>query len=451
MVERFVSFGPSAVPELAQALLPKSSDRSREVAQAALVRLAEPALKWSQQDGTEVGLRVAVLLALESRAVREAERALVAQLPRQRPWFTATLARRPPSEQENPALAVFRLVGRDGAGEVAPLCSLLDGPARRDWRLAENVASALGWIGTPDATPCLLRALDIPSWRVTQAALTSLARIGPEAPGASSVVLGLATTHWSQRIRWRAVIALRFLREGRARDEAAAVARELARGGTYRSYLSSPAAKQEPVTAAFAQVPPLDSPLDGDVPACAAGRKRHRAWSGEGTNAALVPLASPAAASRARSAASAAGRIKLEALGLGFDVPLVQAARDAMTTPVGQVVATCAAERGGGLVLVTPSGEARALQAGCFVRIVSTPEGLLAVEGTTHKNLGKLWRLELREGRVLLEPWVDLPGEPLAFAIAPSGAASRLLVATTHGDLTLDAQGHAVAGDCAPP
>ncbi|HOU94874.1 MAG TPA: hypothetical protein PLU22_27680, partial [Polyangiaceae bacterium] len=114
-------------------------------------------------------------------------------------------------------------------------------------------------------------------------------------------------------------------------------------------------------------------------------------------------------------------------------------------------VATCAGDRGGGLLAVPRAGPPRALRRGCFERLL--PVGpdratLWAFEGPSHLGAayGRIWRVSREGDAESLVPVVDLPAE----AVAIDRHSDEVLIATPAGDLAVDLEGHLRPLACAP-
>lgn len=453
MATRIAAFDAAAVPVVATAMNEAAGSRRREIAERALRAIGEPALAWARAHDDEEGFSVLVDIALHTPLLPAARPLLAARLPRRRAWLHAHLQAGPPAARHNPGLAVLRLLGRDAAGEGESLCALLDARAGRDWELAVNVSEALGRI---EATSCgtdLARALEIPSWRVTAVVLETLARLGSDDPEVRRRVLRTATSHWSRRIRWRAVTTLRFLREPAAFDEPAAIARVVANGGTAASYLEAESTTEDPVASAFSTFDDGDDEPLARIPACAAGRPRGQPVEvRDGDQPFTLPPLGPGSAARLREHGNALPSLTLAEFGLGQPLPLTDAARDAVRFGASLLVALCAEELGGGLLSLPPGSPPQRLRQGCFESFFgpATGSSLLWVfegPGRLGSSYGRLWRLE-RVGALLdLTPFTDLP----ATASAAARWGPELFVATRHGDVAIANDGSVRALACAPP
>ena len=441
MAERLTSFGEAAIPHLAAAARNWDAPRRREIAEKALLAMKGPALAYARSHENAESYDLLVRVAFETTLLPEAYPDLVERLPRNRSWLFGHLRGGPPAAKRNPGLALVRLLGKAAESEVEPLCKVLDGQARSDWNLAVNAARALGFIGVGEGTECLVRALEVPSWRVTNAALEGLARIGRDARSAQRAVLGVATSHWSQRVRWRAVTTMRFLREENQYDQRQAVMRAIQEGHSYVDFLASAAAWADPVSRAFVIVPPNDSTERENTPVCAWNRRPtipiEVRWRGE--VATLTPLDSRQTQERVSSRASKIPNTTLEGLGIGLDVLLSEAVRDIRPKGADYVMAACAGEFGGGLLRVTPSGKVAVLRRGCFVAIRQVGQDLWMFEGSQHlgDGHGRLWRTQSTGSSWAMTPVVDLPGNPIAAHVDREW----VLVATNLGDVAVTREG----------
>jgi len=452
MARRVASFGAPAVPVLAAAASDGSRPRRREIAELALASMGAPALEWAREHDDEVGFEVLVLLARDTSAVAEVRPLLVERLPRQSAWLLGQLRGGTTEAARNAGLAVIRLLGPDARSVVEGLCPILDTQARQEWDLAMNVAEAAGRAGALACAPSLGRALTVPSFRVTTTVLEALARLGTEDAEVRRAVLRVATSHWSPRVRWHAVTTIRFLREPSGFDEQAAIARAIAGGATLSAYLTADFTAGDPIAAAFG-TRRQDGPHGAEeAPACAVGRPSSTGIPVlDGNTAALLRPLAEGARQRVDRQAARLPRATLADLGLGLGVPLPEAARDAATAGPTLFVATCAGDRGGGLLAVPRAGPPRALRRGCFERLL--PVGpdratLWAFEGPSHLGAayGRIWRVSREGDAESLVPVVDLPAE----AVAIDRHSDEVLIATPAGDLAVDLEGHLRPLACAP-
>ncbi len=452
MALRVASFGDPAVPVLAAAAADGSRPRRRQIAELAIASMGAPALAWARAHDGEPGFDVLVHLALGTSLVAEVRPLLLERLPRQSGWLLGQLGGGPTEAARNPGLAVIRLLGRDARPVVEQLCPILDAQARQEWELAANVAETVGRTSAHACAPALGRALSIPSFRVATTALDALARLGTEDAEVRRAVLHVATSHWSPRVRWHAVTTLRFLREPSAFDEPAAIERAIAGGSTLAEYLATDMPAGDPIAAAFGTRRHSERSGAEDAPACAAARPSATGvpvLDGD-TPSTLRPLAE-GTRRRLDRQAQRLPRVTLADLGLGLDVPLHEAARDAVPAGPTLIVAACAGDRGGGLLAIPPGGPPRALRRGCFERLMTVgPERatLWAFEGPSHLGaaFGRIWRIQREGDAVGLLPVVDLPAEAIAVGRA-SGAA---LIATPAGDVAVGLEGDLRPLACAP-
>jgi hypothetical protein len=293
-------------------------------------------------------------------------------------------------------------------------------------------------------------ALEIPSWRVTSAALEALARVGQDAREAQRAVLDVATSHWSQRVRWRAVTTMRFLRQKNDYDQLEAVMKAIDGGHSYAEFLESGDALADPVSHAFATVPPNDSTARENTPVCAWNRRPGEpvevTW--EGGEAILPPLGSRQARARRERHADRIPRTTLEGLGIGFDVLLAEAVQDIRRKGDDYLVAACAGEFGGGLLQVTPDGKVAVLREGCFMALREVGDAIWVFEGAAHlgEGYGRIWRLDEGDASWVPVPVVDLPGNPIAAHVGKQ----RVLVATNLGDVAVGPRGTITPLGCEP-
>jgi hypothetical protein len=450
MAERLTSFGEAAVPHLAKAAKDWNAPRRREIAETALLAMKGPALSYAREHDDAQGFDLLVRIALETDLLPQAYPDLVERLPRNRGWLFGHLRAGPPTAERNPGLAVIRLLGSAAKSEVVPLCNVLDGEGRSDWNLAVNTARAIGFIGAEEGTDCLVRVLDIPSWRVTSAALEGLARIGQGARSAQRAILAVATSHWSQRVRWRAVTTMRFLREENRHDQLEAVMRAIDGGHSYADFLGSADALADPVSRAFATVPANDSTERENTPVCAWNRRTMTPievrWQGDVRT--LTALDSKQTRERRRRYASKVPNTTLEGLGIGLDVLLSESVRDIRPKGIDYVVAACAGEFGGGLLRVTPTGKVAVLRRGCFVATRQVGGAIWVFEGSQHlgDGHGRLWRMQATGNSWAVAPVVDLPGNPLAAHVGRDW----VLVATNLGDVAVTRAGAVTPLACEP-
>ncbi len=450
MAEHLSSFGEPAVPHLAAAARDWDAPRRREIAERALLTMKGPTLSYARHHNDTEAFDLLVRVALETTLLPRALPDLVERLPQQRSWLLGHLQSGPAEVSRNPGLAVVRLLGSAATSEVEPLCKVLDGQARSDWNLAVNTARALGYIGAGAGTECLVRALDFPSWRVTSAALEALARLGPGARPAQRAVLNVATTHWSQRVRWRAVTTMRFLREENQYDQLEAIMKAIDEGHSYADFLDSANASADPVSRAFATVPANDSTEREDTPVCAWNRRPSAPievrWREEVKR--LTPLDSKQAAERRRRYAERIPNTTLEGLGIGLDVLLSEAVRDIRPKGPDYLVAACAGEYGGGLLRLTPTGKVAVLRRGCFVAMRQMGGEVWVLEGSQHlgDGYGRMWRTQGAGDSWAVTPVADLPGSPLAI----HATSSHLLIATNLGDVAVTDTGALTPLACEP-
>lgn len=451
MATRLASFGAPAVPVLAAAADEFNQPRQREVAELALREVGTPALEWARAQDDQPRFRLLVRLALDTELAFEARPLLVDRLPRHRGWLLEQLRAGPSDAARNEGIAVVRLLGHDAMQVGESLCPLLDAQGRREWELAMNVAETVGRSGARACAPALGRALTIPSWRVTSIVLEALARLGSGDGDVKGSVLRVATGHWSQRIRWRAVTTLRFLSEPTTFDEPAAIRRTVTSGSTLAAYLAAGAAADDPVAAAFGTLGDETAAEADAAPECAVGRTWTRPVRVRDLKemVTLFPLAS-GTEKRLVQHAARLPRATLAGLGLGLDVPLEEAARDAVPMDSVLVVAACAGARGGGLLEIPRHGPPRILRRGCFERMMTVGpdrQTLWVFEGPSHLGAtqGRIWRLD-REATTVLLPVVDLP----AGAIATGRGPTAVLVATPLGDVAVDLDGTLRPLDCGP-
>ena len=160
----------------------------------------------------------------------------------------------------------------------------------------------------------------------------------------------------------------------------------------------------------------------------------------------LPPLDSPEALSRRRQILPRIPPTTLDALGIGFDVPVRDALRDARHLGKSTWLATCAGEFGGGLLELT-KGKLKVRHRGCFLALRQVGEEIWAFEGSQHleEGYGRIWRID-RRYLGSLAPVADLPGEPQAVRVASSEA----LVATNRGDVAVGPDGSLSPLDCEP-